>query len=233
MINTREFLQKEPRFEQQLLKQSDDSQLTPIINRGFYLPETLTKNSVLFVGINPSFNEKEGNKNLGFNFYPFDSSKLQDHDVFKNEIQYFRQMHRLLQYWTLSWSHLDIFCFRETNQNFVKELMGTEEGREFLKIQFTLFLELLNLVKPKVIIVCNALARDIMNYESNYGSTIGVNLAYKFDEDIGTPRITTEGPLKEIPIFFSSMLSGQRALDRGSFQRLGWHINYALNFKKK
>jgi hypothetical protein len=31
---------------------------------------------------------------------------------------------------------------------------------------------------------------------------------------------------QEIIIFFSGMLSGQHALDNGSFNRLKWHIKY-------
>jgi hypothetical protein len=34
--------------------------------------------------------------------------------------------------------------------------------------------------------------------------------------------------LENIPIFFTSMLTGQRALDKGSYARLIWHIKYAL-----
>jgi hypothetical protein len=47
---------------------------------------------------------------------------------------------------------------------------------------------------------------------------------FEFDEKLGTDRIITKGDLFGIPIFFSSMLSGQRALDTGSEKRLIWHI---------
>ena len=33
---------------------------------------------------------------------------------------------------------------------------------------------------------------------------------------------------KSIPMFFSGMLSGQRALDIGSYERLIWHIKFAV-----
>ncbi len=229
MINIPEFLQKHQQYEHQLKTLNDRSEITRIISRGFLLPETLTINSVLFVGINPAFNPKYDKPHHGFGFYPFDSTQLNDTRIFNEEIQYFRQMHRLSQNWTTSWSDLDLFCFRETNQNFVKDLMNDEVGRTFPKIQFDLFYKIICLAQPKVIVVCNSLARDILNYESFYGSAIGVNLQYEFDEQIGTPRIISDSPLKGTPVFFSSMLSGQRALDRGSFQRLGWHINFALN----
>lgn len=54
-------------------------------------------------------------------------------------------------------------------------------------------------------------------------------LRFLFDDKIGTHRITGnkefETVLKGTPVFFTSMLTGQRALDNGSFERLGWHIN--------
>ena len=40
------------------------------------------------------------------------------------------------------------------------------------------------------------------------------------------------GKLK-IPIFFTGMLSGQRALDRGSKRRLIWQTNKALGRNRK
>ena len=49
----------------------------------------------------------------------------------------------------------------------------------------------------------------------------------KFSKDIGT-HVITEGNLKNTPVFFTSMLSGQRAMDVGSRERLEWHINFIL-----
>ena len=50
----------------------------------------------------------------------------------------------------------------------------------------------------------------------------------KFDEEIGTHRITGKNNLQGTPIFFTSMLTGQRALDLGSYERLIWQIKYVL-----
>lgn len=52
-----------------------------------------------------------------------------------------------------------------------------------------------------------------------------MNFAFKFDNNIGTHIITEPEILASVPVFFTSMLSGQRALDIGSFERLKWHIN--------
>ena len=47
-----------------------------------------------------------------------------------------------------------------------------------------------------------------------------------FDEEIGTYRIVNNSSLEGTPVFFSSMLTRQRALDLGSLERLEWHIRF-------
>jgi hypothetical protein len=49
-----------------------------------------------------------------------------------------------------------------------------------------------------------------------------------FDSEMGTHKIINQVELENIPIFFTSMLTDQRALDKGSYARLIWHIKYAL-----
>src|SRR3989338_1375799 len=47
-----------------------------------------------------------------------------------------------------------------------------------------------------------------------------------FDDERGFHWLKLDGT--RVPIFFSSMLSGQRALDTGSYERLVWHIKQAV-----
>ena len=72
--------------------------------------------------------------------------------------------------------------------------------------------------------VCNALARVFMGKEKEKEKNTGIWMDYEFifDDKIGTYR--WEGK----PVFFSSMLSGQRALDKGSLERLQWHVKRTL-----
>lgn len=218
-------------IEERLLAFNAFERLTYFTRRGFFLPEKVEENAVCFVGINPSF--RKGDKcHNGLEFYPFDSAGLYDDKVFKDEIQYFRQMHQLVKKWMTAWSHIDIFCLRETDQKKVVALFGTQEGIDFLRIQAEIFRKILETAKPRVIVVCNALARDVLNYPNDNGLPLGFEYKYEFRNKLGTPVIISEGPLKETPVFFSSMLSGQRALDRGSFERLSWHIQFVLNKKQ-
>ncbi|MEK7256563.1 MAG: hypothetical protein AAB316_17540, partial [Bacteroidota bacterium] len=49
---------------------------------------------------------------------------------------------------------------------------------------------------------------------------VWMDLDFQMDKTIGTPR------WEDIPVFFTSMLAGQRALDKGSFERLKWHLKW-------
>ena len=52
-----------------------------------------------------------------------------------------------------------------------------------------------------------------------------MNFEFEFDDTIGTYRIINNPDFKDTIVFFSGMLTGQRALDNGSFERLKWHLN--------
>jgi hypothetical protein len=70
-----------------------------------------------------------------------------------------------------------------------------------------------------------------MGFDKNLERTKGVwmDFDFEFDENLGTHKIVNNSELENVPVFFTSMLSGQRALDNGSYQRLIWHIKYVLN----
>ena len=53
----------------------------------------------------------------------------------------------------------------------------------------------------------------------------------EFDDTIGTYRIINNPDFKDTIVFFSGMLTGQRALDNGSFERLKWHLNKVKSLK--
>ena len=75
------------------------------------------------------------------------------------------------------------------------------------------------------------MARHFTGFEKNQEQTQGVWMGFDFvfDEKLGTHKIVNNSDLDNTPVFFTSMLTGQRALDKGSFERLNWHINFVLN----
>lgn len=107
--------------------------------------------------------------------------------------------------------------------------MKQEGGVDFIYQQLMVSKELIEHIKPKAIVVSNTLARRFLGKEMNEEKTLGVWMGYEFvfDKNIGTDVIQN-GALRGTPVFFSSMLSGQRALDNGSKERLIWHLNKVL-----
>ncbi len=75
---------------------------------------------------------------------------------------------------------------------------------------------------PKIIVVDNTLARTFLGKDKVGEVDIWLDYEFKFDEEIGTYL------WNNIPVFFTSMLTGQRALDNGSFERLKWQVKRAL-----
>jgi hypothetical protein len=74
-------------------------------------------------------------------------------------------------------------------------------------------------VKPIVIVVANALASKII-YHVLYPGKIS------FDNNMGYHTLKLID--KEVPLFLSSPLSGKRAIDNFSLERLTWHIGQAI-----
>lgn len=94
--------------------------------------------------------------------------------------------------------------------------VGKLELTEFGNEQFKRFEQMLALAKPKAVVVINALAsrlykkRRPLQFDSARGHYL---------DNIGE---------RGVPVFLSGMLTGGRALDVFSRERLYWHIAQAL-----
>lgn len=179
-------------------------------NRGFAVQNDIEQNSLMFIGINPSYNGVPGNL-----FY--ENSHGETHKYFKKFIEISSEV-------GLKWSHLDLLFVRETDQKKIKQCGTNELGHLFFDKQLKISKKIIEVTKPKIIVVNNTYARDLMNSESF--TTPKYN--FKFDDNIGTERIVNNENLEGVPVFFTSMLTGQRALDLGSYKRLIWHIKYVI-----
>lgn len=201
------------------------------INRRMpFLLNKIKKNSIIFIGINPSFSEKGFTKSLEKSqyskldikeFYTFPQSPIFDietslkiEEETKGNYPYFNKFKELAKSINTHWNHIDLFYIRETSQNnlnkyiFSKNLELNNFAEEQLKITKTV----LEQAEPKILVVANALASTIFKRE--YES--------KFDEIYGCYFTEIRG--KMVPTFLSSMVTGQRALDNYSYERLCWHI---------
>ncbi|MCE9539407.1 MAG: hypothetical protein K8R85_09335 [Bacteroidetes bacterium] len=187
--------------------------------KSFLFPETIIQNALLFIGINPSSAKDQ---------IEYDSYNLEQKN---NVLPYYRKFENIAEECGMAWTHLDLLFFRETRQNYIKEILTTENGVNFIWEQLKIADNLIKISTPKIIVVCNTQARTFLGKDKQNGKDEWLNYDFKFDDNYGT--YFWEG----IPVFFSGMLSGQRALDIGSYERLKWHIrkvksqieNYKLN----
>lgn len=177
--------------------------------KGYAILKQIEKSSILFVGINPS-----SSKNDQFERIFYENSQQGDvHPYFKKfqDISFKTNFKR--------WEHLDLLFIRETSQKKVKELFDSGADAHQLMIrQLDLSAKMIQYSNPSVIVVSNAFARELfkLKFETD------------FDNTIGTYRIINTS-IANTPVFFTSMLTGQRALDLGSYERLIWHIGKVLD----
>ena len=199
-----------------------------------YIPilyNKLKQNCLLFVGLNPSDNKKIPEE-LGINLIwknreQIDIEKLLEEPlVAKEGYPYFKRFKEIADEAGEHWEHIDLFFNRTSKQKECKEVIYEKDEKlsDFAKKQLELSLELIKLANPKITVVANAFASDLLNKEEVKEK---FNYAIKFDNNCGFGTICFEGE-KEIPIFFSSILTGRRPLDKHSLKRLKWHIKKAL-----
>jgi hypothetical protein len=178
----------------------------------FLFPKTIETNSILFIGINPSSSENQK---------PYDSYELCQID---NKHPYFKRMEEIAKDCQISWTHLDLLFFRETNQDSIYDILNKDNGVAYIWEQLQISDKLIKAASPKVIVVCNVLAGIFLGKEQDRAKNKNIWLGYDFifDEILGTYI------WNKTPIFFSGMLTGQRALDNGSYERLKWHIKKTI-----
>lgn len=177
------------------------------VNRGYAIQDDIRFNALLFIGINPSMYGR-----IGRIFYQ--NSHGETHRYFKKFIDISKDA-------DIPWSHIDLLFLRETDQKIVKQLKRDKVGHEFFMKQLVVSKEIIELAKPQLIVINNTLARDFFQFNT------------VFDEQIGTHRIIGNIALEGTPVFFTSMLTGQRALDLGSYERLKWHIKQVKRTQSK
>jgi len=210
-------------------------------NGDVYAPmfyDDFKQGGLLFVGMNPSFSDRgfrtilRGTeyenivptsflkwKNISSNLKLIDDCINIENYSYKNYKSYFARPVELAKEVGLDWQHIDIFLYKETSQtDFKKLITNGDTFNEFANEQISLFEEVLITINPKCIIVSNAFGSELLREH--------IKNDLVWDESRGFHWFTRGN--KKIPIFFSSMLSGQRALDRWSYERLKWHIGEAV-----
>ncbi len=188
--------------------------------------------AVVFVGINPSFSDSGWNRilrgripaalnvnvifgwpNPHFNRQQaiyLESLALAHYGYFKPMRDFSAAIHK-------DWLNIDLFAWRERSQEKAKALLldasSTRDPSSFCNRQLDLFDALIELAKPSAVVVVNALASSI--YFRRRGVCFNQAEGYYDDR-------TKEGHY--FPVHFSGMLTGGRALDVPSRDRLFWSV---------
>jgi hypothetical protein len=202
------------------------------------LYSSLKREVILFIGLNPSFSQKGyGSLLRNSQFFNLDPSSfyywrnrknidlkiaLQVEQFAKDNYPYFNKFKDIAAHINLEWEHIDLFFFRETSQAQFKERIYL--GRhlsDFGQSQLELSKQLIVEADPRVIVVANAFASSLFLKQFP-------NM--KFDEKRGYHQTFFEN--RSVPTFLASMLTGQRAMDNYSYQRLRWHIKQAMEDNK-
>jgi hypothetical protein len=193
---------------------------------------------IVFVGINPSFSERAQkhifrDSELGdINATEFFSWKnisnnpdhiklcLEGERLAHEKHSYFKATRNIAKELDVPYEHIDLFLYKLTSQEEFKKLIYEDgELNQFAIDQLHIFDEVLTATKPRVIVIANAHGSEIVHSRFSGRLTYNKNKGFHY---------FTLSNGNQVPIFFSSMLSGQRSLDVWSRQRLTWHIGKAL-----
>ena len=202
------------------------------------------ESQLLFIGLNPSFSDNLINlfdntereykapwKTKDEYDIFFSAKEISIENIFniievhENSIEhypYFNKFKEIAEVTDLKFAHIDLFhCRRTSQKTFIKDLSKYQKREEFIKKSIEILIKVIEQISPKIIVIENTATRDFL---IDYASFPKIQ---PLDKNIGTPT------KDEIPIFYTTMLTGQRALDLGSFHRLMWHINHCLNLIDK
>lgn len=186
----------------------------------------LRKGGLLFVGMNPSFNQKAAarffaetgmSENAAKDAFRWDAMPRMSRKTSiaysvwsrENYLTFFRFHNEIAERCGLTWSHVDLFNFRVTKQKTFKNLLLENEGYKLA--QLGLFDRALNYIIPDIILVANAGAANMLKDYYNA----------EFDQRAGHYFLELGGRI--VPTFLSSMLTNGR-LDNFSRERLVWHM---------
>ena len=202
------------------------------------------KSPILFVGMNPSGADCDHYKDY---CEYHEESEIPNVFIYCGDSPYYETMKKFasecleetVEEGNVShkYSELDLFGIVQSTQAVIQEHF-LQYPQHYVAM-FDLFLKYVKIINPKVIIVANAFVHKVLQMAKEHGQKFN-----SFYEDSGKARFnlinnTHFGGYRfsidifETQLYFSSMLSGQRALDLGSRENLVWLVrNYLKNNPK-
>jgi hypothetical protein len=179
--------------------------------RSFAYPKEIPQKSILFFGLQPPMSETIGH-----------TLKIYNQERDRDETSYFDQFQEIAEYCNTPWAHLNLLYFRNTKYTGIDELLNTEAGVWFIREQLKNTDEFLRQIKPEIIVVNNTDACKFLGFNKTVQKDVWLDYEFVFDNAIGT--YSWNGT----PVFFTNLFKGQRTFNKGSFERLKWHIRHTL-----
>lgn len=210
------------RLESLFNYKSKNENVNQILKRGFCYSE-FQNNKLLFIGINPSYLP---NANIESHHYCIKKAS-QDYPKYFGK---FQELVNKTKYEN-DWTYIDLFNFRETDQNKIKYFINND--LDFIVEHLKLTNEIINEINPEVIVVCNSGASNFFGINEKQGKNVWLGFDFYFNEDFGVEimnGIKKESILNNMseinnlvgkPFLFSSILT---YLDIHSKKRLNWII---------
>ena len=172
------------------------------------------RNGLLFVSCNPSGTDTdfyEQNNKIDYEEVIW-YSKKKDTSGFLGALKKFAEHCG----YDGNYSKLDVFCVVKKSQDDVED--HYKKHKDVYEEMFDIFVSTVEKLEPKVIVVPNAFVRDL--FQNDFSEKIG----YDKDQEPNCGGHKAKFGNHETYIFFTSMLSGVRALDVGSRELLEWAV---------
>ena len=135
------------------------------------------RKGILFICLNPSFPYKD-TKDLAL--YKFSNIDKNRNEIIKRRAEHMKDRHQFFKLFreiaeylgfNEKWAQIDLFYYRESDQNKIGAIMlDNEKLNSFACDQLEISLEIIDYIRPKIIVLANKLARDILQGE--YGEFV-------------------------------------------------------------
>ncbi len=218
-------------FHEQLITLWAENQNAPFASIVPMIYTEFQPHSLLFIGINPSFNtkaimrvmqnataESQFNSEQEIkNFYRFDHRNIEDKIKVLQVIQHYHKLH--LPYYTrnwhiaqqlenIHWEQIDIFQVRHSVQEEVIAQVKKPGNKYFFDRQIALFINVLDQIDPKMMVILNQKTGTILKKEFSKIDPNFLSSKKAADQYV----LCMNG--KTIPIFFSIHIAYKKQADR-------------------
>ncbi|HBG69830.1 MAG: hypothetical protein A2W93_00430 [Bacteroidetes bacterium GWF2_43_63] len=161
----------------------EDPELNKILKRNYVYSEVNSSAKILICGLNPSFRENqenEGGKD------PFEPYGFNFHEVVEKDSFYKKRYDLLPIPLASKATYIDMLVQRHSNQKDLLKFCSTEKGKSFLAQQLEITKDVVEQLKPSLILVFNRFASNFWGLNPKIqadGKFTNIWLGYTFEDN--------------------------------------------------